>query len=811
MANSNGSNEHKNGRSFFGHSHSNGFGNNGKNTTNKNTHSGTGQYEFDVRLLWGMLVRHKYAILCITLLTTILFGFIAYTIDPVYKSEGSILISESKAYNPPRANGISTLLSSMYGIGGGNKVDDELQILESRSLSMEITKKLLQKPIMQNGQKYPVLWRKYPKDSVTTSQDTVAERIRDNISFDQSDDSRLITITYESKSPYEAAAMINLTMDTYTDFSSDQNRTAARSAVQFLQDEKKRIQEDLKEAEMELRNFMNKEDLVELDSQTSQLITNIADLESNIQSIKVKLVAVNSAIDQHMERLKNIKPQLINNYAEAILPKLDRFQFQLAELETEKMLMLSRNPAIDEDNPPAELQRLNGKISDLKRDIENMTEQIISKHGDIAGGIGSTGQNLADNITEINKKLIELKIEQNQYQAQQEVLGTRLQEEKNFFEELPNNMIQLARMKREVEINEQLYRTVSEQLAEMKLWEQTRFGLGRPVDKGFIPKEPEGVNRMLFIIAGLLLGGILGICYTCISEFTNSTINRVEQVHQYELPILGLIPKLNSDIKAKYSRKTSTSLRGAKVSKELVTLLNDYSIESEAFKRLSNKVVFSRPGQNLQTLMITSYGKGEGETTITSNLAVSLAEMGRKVLIIDTDFRRPDVHSMFGVKNSPGIMEVLTDRVELSDAVKQTVVPRLDLLTPGEKTSNPVLISQSKSLQGIISSFKNQYDHVLLKSAPMGILSDSMPLVQLADGVIVVGEFEKTREDELGQLIHDLQDVNAHILGAVLTSFNYKKSLDYYSGYSRSYRRAYQDYFSQKNKKSKKKKQTVKV
>lgn len=808
MTNSNGSNGHKNGSFLSNDIYTNGFTKKEKD----HSHSDTSQYEFDIRLIWGMLARHKYAILFITLLTTFLFGFVAYNMESTYKSEGSILISESKAYNPARGNGISALLSTMYGIGGENKVDDELQILKSRSLSLEIAEKLMQNPIMDNGQKYPVLWQKYPKDPTTTSRDTVAQRIRENITFSQAKKSKLINISYESKSPLEAAEMVNLTMNTYTDFSSDQNRATARSAVQFLQEEKKRIQEDLKEAEQKLRNFMNKEDLVELDSQTNRLIGNIADLESNIQSIKVKLVAANSAIEQYRERLKNIKPQLIHNYTDAILPKLDRFQYQLAELETEKMLMISRNPAIDDQtNPPAELQRLNEKITRLKQDIRNMTEELISENGDWTGSIGSTGENLAGNISEINKKLIELKVEQNQYEAQKEVLSERLREERSFFEELPNNMIQLARMKREVEINEQLYRTVSQQLAEMKLWEQTRFGLGRQVDKGYVPKEAEGTNPLLFIVAGLLVGGILGLCYTCIREFTDSTINRVEQVQQYNLPILGLIPKLNRIIKEKHGKKSKANLRGAKISTKLVTLFNDYSTESEAFRRLSNKVIYSPLGEKLQTIMITSYGKGEGEATVSSNLAIALAEMGKKVLVIDTDFRRPDLHAMLGLQNSPGIMEVLSDRALLDDVIQQTVVPRLDLLSPGEKPSNPVLINQSKALNGMITFLKNKYDHLLLKSAPLGILSDSIPLIPLADGVIAVGRFNKTREDEFGQLIHNLQDVNANITGVVLSSFEYTKSLDYYSGYSRSYRRAYEDYFSHKSHKSKKEKQAIEV
>lgn len=763
--------------------------------------SDTNQFEFDIRMVWSMLARYKFAILLIILLTTLGFGLIAYTLDPVYESEGSILISESKAYNPPQGNSISAMLSNMYGIGRENKVSDELQILQSRSLSMEIAKKLLENPLMENGKKYPVLWRKFPEDGTNTTPDTVAQRIRKNISFSQAEKSNLITISYKSRSPYEAAKMVNLTMDTYTDFSSHQNRMSARSAVQFLQEEKKRIQDNLKTAEQGLRNFMNKEQLIELDVQTNELIKDIANLESEKQSLQAKLVATNSAIEQYEERLKNLKPQLVRRYTDAVLPKLDRFQYQLAELETEKMLMISRNPDLkDHPNPPEEFQQLNKKIADLKNDIHHMTEKLVAQSGDFTGNLGSTSEDVAGNITDIHNEVIKLRVEKNQLQAQQEVIDERLNEEQAFFKELPNNMIELARLKREVEINEQLYRTVSEQHAEMKLWEQTRFGVGRPIDFGYVPEKPDGSNQVLYLIAGLLLGGILGLCYTCMKEFSNSTINRLGQIRKYNIPTLGLIPDMENYATENYGDKNYASWRKTEVSTKLPTLLNSYSTEAEAFRRISNNVLYARPSEKLQTIMTTSYGIGEGESEVSANLAVTFSEVGRKVLMVDTDFRQPFLHTMFGLNKSPGITEILSGEVARNDAIQQTSVPKLNLLTPGREPSNPKLINQSNALHDLIDNLKETYDHLILKTTPFGILTDATPLIPLTDGVIVIGKFDKTREDEFGELIHNLQDVNAPILGAVLTAFAHKKSLDYYTGYSRSYRRAYEDYFSNQHK-----------
>ncbi|MBD3615453.1 MAG: polysaccharide biosynthesis tyrosine autokinase [Gracilimonas sp.] len=795
---SNGANGSRDDHSLSHTSNSNGHSKNGSNNVNTNSET----HEFDVRQVWGMLWRYKYTILTFTLITTCLFGFIAYNLDPVYKSEGSILISESKSYNSYRSNGVSTMLSNMYGIGRENRITDEIQILKSRSLSEKIAQELSGNPYMENGEKYPILWREYPENAESTSLDTVAQRIRKNSTFSHIEKSNLINIQYEGKSPLEAAKIVNLTMDVYIDFSSQQNRMSAHSAVQFLEEEQKRIQQNLKGAEQALRSFMNSENLVELDSQTNKLIGDIADLESNIQSIKVKLVSINSAIKEYSQRLNDLKPQLLKNYTEAILPKLDRFQYQLAELETNKMLMLSRNPNIDEEiNPPAELRKINEDIARIQQKIRDTTEEFLAQNEEFSDtNLGSSGANIADNIAEIKNELIRLKVEQNQYRAQEEVLTEHLNEKRAFFEALPNNMIELARTKREVEINEQLYRTVSEQLAEMKLWEQTRFGLGRPIDAGFVPKKPEGNNQLLLLLVGVLMGGIFGIGYSCIREYTDPTISRMKQIQKFHLPVLGLIPNLKRTIQKTHGKKSKADFNGAELSTKFVTLFDSYSAESEAFRKLSNNIIYSTPqdGPEQKIVMTTSFSTDEGTSEVFANFAVSLAEMGNKVLAIDTDFRRPVLHEMLGRQRSPGILEVLTSEASLDEAIQETNIPRLDILFPGKEPSNPFFINRSNAFHKMIKGLRKRYNYILLKTAPMGLLSDATPLATLADGVMIVSRFEKTREDELEELIRNLQDINANILGVVLSSFDHKNSFDYFTGYSRSYQKAYQNYFSQK-------------
>lgn len=778
--------------------HNNGHRVNGYNliellTQRSNTMRSSG-LEIDFRQIFAKVRHYKKEILFIVVVSAILSGIVAFSLPPIYRSQGSILITESKSQNPPSgSSGVSTIISNMYGIGLGNTIANELQILRSRTLAMELADKLMQERTMSNGQQYPVLWRKYEKDPALASQDTVAERIRGNIKFKQVDEkSDLVQITYESISPLEAARVVNLAMNTYTELSTRQNRKTAQAAVQFLQEEKKRIGKDLRASEQQLRDFMNEKKLIQLDSQTEELIRHIAELENNLQSVRVQQVAVMSAIEQYRNRINSIKPGLAEQYAEAIGPKMNRFQYQLAELETEKMLLISRNPGLENSpNPPHELRVLNDKITLLQKRVKELTEELIKQNDQYMGIIGGREGNVAQNIADIQGKLIELTAEQNQYKAQEAVLEERLKQERAIFDYLPANMMDLARLKRDVEINEQLFRTVSQQHAEMSLWEQTRFGPGRPVDYGFIPEKPVGPVKKLYLIVGIFFGMLVSIGYVGFQELVNTKIDSLEKLRSFDYPVLAAIPDIDQYIKKHRKGKLAIAVLGDKISTRLVTILDSLSQETEAFRRLKNNVIYSRSG--VKTLMVTSYRKGEGKTTITGNLGVVLAESGKSVIIIDTDLRNPDMHAMFGLQRSPGIVEVLFDGDNLKNVIQRTAVSGLDILSAGRISSNPVIANQNARFHGLIEELKARYDYVLIDTAPFGILTDAANLIEKVDGTILVARFENTREDELAQTINNLRQVNGNILGTVMSAYDYDRSKDYYG---KTYPTAYKEYFS---------------
>src|SRR5699024_6213046 len=380
-----------------------------------------------LKALFYLLWNHKWIIAGTVAVCTLLAGIMAYTATPIYRSDGSLLISQQKgSLGGGSDSDLASLLSSTYGIGVGSTVANELQVLKSRKLSNMIADTLVEQPLMSNGRQYPVLFRSYPDDSTMTSQDTVATRIRKGLSFNQTDrEADMVSISYESPSPTEAADIVNYSMELYSQLSMSQNRRAASSAVAFLEDERSRIKNKLNSVEEQLRSFMNKEQLMQVDAQTDKLISRMAELESRKQEARVALVATNSAISQYEERLNKIKPGLADQYADATGPNMTRLQYQLAELEMERMQILANNPSLkNQQQLPKKLQKLNGKIATYQERINELTTNLLSQGDQYLGFLGGADGNIAEAVTDLNKKLIEMQVKQQQAEAQIDVIDS---------------------------------------------------------------------------------------------------------------------------------------------------------------------------------------------------------------------------------------------------------------------------------------------------------------------------------------------------------------------------------------------------
>lgn len=750
--------------------------------------------DVDLLKLVNIILLNKWLIIVLIIFGSASAAIFSLLQTPIYESNGTIIISESQNRYSYAGSDLSSLLTTTYGIGVGSTIANELQILRSVKLSYELAHRINEIEFDESGRKLPILWRSYLNDSTTTSIDTVAMRFREKINFQQVDPAAdLVRIIFESPSPEEAALIVNMTMDTYSYLSSDQNRTMALSALSFLSNEKSKIDTLLQVTEDSLRLFMNRTNLIAIDAQAEELIRKVSDIEVQKQTVEISLVGVTSAIDQYESQLDEIKPGLANQYSDAIGPIIERYQYALSELETEKLLYKTKNAGISLSNP--ELSRIQTEIDAVKEEINLLTQKLLSSDSNLSLSFANRGDGtVTRRIAELSGNLIDLNVEKAQFETQRDVLESYFLDLDTQFQSLPDEIIELAGLKRDVKINEELYLLVSNQYAEMSLWEKTQFGLGRPLDYARIPLKPVKPKKKIITIIGFLLGGILGVGIVLIKELINDKIKSTDDLKNYKFPILGTIPDfsildgLNSNERQYIDDKS--------VSNQLITFLDHISPISEAYRRLRINVIYANPDKKYKVVMVTSATKGEGKSTVAANLAVTFSEAEKSVLIIDLDLRRPTQHKIFGENKEPGLTDSLFETVKISDITKTTIAPNVDLITVGKKTPEPASVLDSKRLKQFIDKLSERYDHIILDTAPYGIISDSASLLRLVDGIVVVSRFNVTTKRELSFTLQGLQHLNADVLGIVLNAFDPKKSTDYYTNYT-YYKRTYSEYYEE--------------
>lgn len=752
--------------------------------------------EIDLKQIFGLLFHHKWIVIGVTMVATLIAGVYAFLALPIYQSDGAILVTQSGNRYSMAGSDLSNLLVSNFGVGMGSTIENELQVLQSRQFSFELAKRIYEERYQSDGRMYPLLWRAFPNDSNLVAVDTVFVRIAENLRFARADRlSDLVRITFESPSPEEAQRLVNMAIAAYTDVSTSINRAQATTAITFLNEEQKKVGERVIDAEERLRDFMNREKLIQLDRQTEELITQMSKLEAERRAVDVRITAVKSGIASYTNELDKIRPGLSSQITSGLAPVLSRLQYRLAELETERMLTFSRNPDLTESSQEPQLLALDRQIASVKQEMAKVTADFLDGETTELGFLTSPDGGVAARANEYRMQLIQLEIEDKQLAAQARVMDEKLREFERFFNDLPDNMIQLAQLKRSMQINEALYLIISQQGAEMQLWEQTQSGLARVVDYGYMPIEPVKPKKRLVVIIGFLLGFVAAVGYVFIREFMITEINSIEKLRKKGYPLLAVIPDMSNYIKDNFDGRETVKVKGVNVDTGLVMVLDSISPIAESFRRLQANVIYSQPDNTFKTLIITSSNKSEGKTTLSTNLAVALAESGRKVCIIDCDFRRPRVHSVFGSAQQPGVIEVLFEGRKWQDVMQNTMIPNVQVLTTGKRPPNPAEIIRSHKLHELIEVLKAHYDHVLIDSAPFGIISDAAPLIKLADGVILAVRFNVAKSQELDLTIENLNKVKANVLGVVMTAFDHKKSSGYYYT-SYYYKYAYDSYYS---------------
>lgn len=372
-------------------------------------------------------------------------------------------------------------------------------------------------------------------------------------------------------------------------------------------------------------------------------------------------------------------------------------------------------------------------------------------------------------------------------------------------EQIPGKQVQLARLERQTSVLEEIYTLLQTRLKEAQIARAVEDPSVRVLDPAILPAEPVKPRTILNLALALVLGSMLGVGTAFTREYLDDTVHTREDVQAATggVPVLGLIPRIRTA--SGNGRPARRKRRGAPATdaddvrhleERLVAGRDTRNPVSEAYRNLRTNITFSRAERTPKTLVFTSPLPRDGKSTSAANLAITLAQQGLDVILVDADLRRGVLHSVFDRSREPGLSQALLGREPL-DAVVQEVElgesGKLDFVATGTLPPNPAELLGSKAMEGLLEELESRYEVVILDSPPLNVVTDAAVLGTKTDGVILIARASSTESGALRYAVEQLRNVGGGALGTVLNDVDFRKDGQYYSYGSYGY--GYQYYY----------------
>ena len=552
--------------------------------------------------------------------------------------------------------------------------------------------------------------------------------------------SGLVDVIYSSGDPKIAAERANAVAVAYVRQTVELRTKASREASSWLTDLLTDQRSKVAAAEQALQRYREQHNVIGGDDSSNPLVQNLGELAT----------AATRAKTDRIEK-------------ESLYRRLRAVQDNPAALES--------FPAVIND--PG-VQKARNDLQQLESQYAAMSDKLGERHPDLiktrdAMQVARGRLNVA--MSRVAETL------QNELQSAQTTeasMSRVFESQKNQALAANRGGVELAVLIRDLESNRQIYDSLVRQSRELDISGEIRMNTALILENARVPGGPVYPNHRKNLQFGFVGGLIIGIGLAFFFEYLDSRIKSPDEIKKHlGIPFLGLVPVVSVKDKASAPDPTDPGF-------------------GEAFRGIRTNVIFSSAAQGTQTIVVTSTMPSEGKTVVSSNLAMSIAETGQRVLLIDADMRRPRVHEVFGMPQEPGLSNLLVGTVKPAEALRHTKVKGLHVITAGRTPPNPAELLGSKRFRDFLVALKDHFDWVIIDTPPVLAVSDAPVVAHNASGVVFVMAAGQTSRHNARVAVEQLQNARANILGAVLNRVELKRHSYYYSKY---YRKDYAKYY----------------
>jgi len=679
----------------------------------------------DLRACLCVILKRARLIFTVTAGALLLTALVVFNQTPVYTARSTVLI---QAQTPLLLS--NHAIADTPGTDGDDYYETQYDILKSRSLADHVIRDLnLDSLAIFTGDEIKAgfvagLWMSsrhwLSKDAkpaaaaddpeATAARPDLVDRYLRGLLIEPKIGTRLVIVSFSTGDPKLSARVANAHANAFIQRGIELRYQASRRAEDFLQKKLAELKERVEKSEAALNNYRRDRGIVSfsLHEKSKILMRQLTDYGDDLTRTEAQRIGYQAQIQLIREGDYESLPAVINS------PLVQSLKEQGARLAAQYASMSNRfNPGYH-------------PLDDLKARLDETDKQLATEIRRIVSGIEANYQTST---------------------ATEKILRQEMDQTKSQVMALNDASLQDAVLEREVDANQQLYKSLVDRIKEIDVAADVPASNISVVDRAEPPRSPSSPRIMSSLALSVLLGLFGGLGIAFFLDYLDDRLKTPEDTERHlGLPSLGMVPdffNLNG-ARAGASRYVS---REANIdldaqyqppSREMVVRRTRFGIAIEAYRAIRTAILFSRAGGAPKTILITSATVREGKTVTAINTALAFAQTGGRTLLVDTNLRHSRCHEVLGVANETGLTEALTGQRDLREVLTATEIEGLFILSAGTSPPNPSELLASRKMRDVLNDLAGEFDYILLDSAPLMPVSDTVALSTIADGVVVV-------------------------------------------------------------------------
>lgn len=676
------------------------------------------------KYVWMLLAVLVFSIACAVVYTT--------RVTPVYEATSSVQIEPRL----PDLLGIGDIFNVAAGANSAEYYRQQIKVLGSYTLckqtieQFDLSKKLLNDVEMKTL-------------SHDDQLDLATLRLRAMIKVKYPEQDRIMYVAVRDADPEFATTIANDQIATYIDYAKGLLSDSSTQASEALEAKFEEAEQKLRAIEDKIYKFQAENDMiaVTLEEHQNLVSSNILTFTQKLNDSRANQIALNARLGE----MKKEATQDVLSTPIVMMGDAGSFEALRQQYYSEKIKLLELEKELGSKNPDYLAQKQ--KVDELYKALDGEVSILVNGTQDLHSAAEATNAGLA---AEVEK-----------YKDEAKRLSPKIVQYNEFMRE-----------KRKVEDE---YNILRARLSAAQMTGSVSSAVSNvhPFDPALVPARPVSPNMLKNIGVASVAALVVGLTLVFLLVFLDRSIKSANDATQAAgAPVLGVIPALTAD------EVDSGDLR----QRDMYVHEHPTSMVAECCRVLRTNVMFSAADHQLKTMVVSSANPKEGKTTTVIYLGTTMAQSGQKVLLVDTDMRRPRLHLSTGVQREPGLSNLILGEENYDDVIKPTAVPNLFVLPCGPIPPNPAELLMTKRFEAVLKELEGKFSKIILDSPPLQ-LTDAVVLAKRTEGVILVARSSQTVRDELKRAATMVRSVGANILGVVVNELDRSERDTYYYHY----------------------------